>query len=182
MNLNTITSHTRHMYAHAAILFLAMLLCFSYSFHTSAAGASNMPQPAYAPAGVSQETMLPSGPAVMDLTYIDYGYGSAPQLQTANVPLAYPSTYYTAMPATMLTGTTLHTDLDLDALFGGVIDVILKMAMYIGGALAASGVFQLLLSYYNDQPEGKAAALRLVVVGGAMMGMRGLLEVIGLIG
>lgn len=182
MNLNTITSHARHMYARGAILFLAMFLCFSYSFHTSAAGVSNMPQPVYEPAGVSQETVLPSAPAVMNLNYIDYGYNAAPQVRTANVPMMYTCSDYTTMPATMLTGTTLHTDLDLDALFGGVVDVILKMAMYIGGALACSGVFQLLLSYYNDQPEGKAAALRLTVVGGALMGMRGLLELIGLIG
>lgn len=82
---------------------------------------------------------------------------------------------------TMLTGTQLQTDLNLDALFGGIVEIILKMGMYVGGALAVGGVFQLLLSYYNDQPEGKAQALRVIVVGGALMGLRGLLQIIGLI-
>ena len=81
----------------------------------------------------------------------------------------------------MLTGTQLQTDLNLDALFGGIVEIILKMGMYVGGALAVGGVFQLLLSYYNDQPEGKAQALRVIVVGGALMGLRGLLQIIGLI-
>ena len=89
--------------------------------------------------------------------------------------------FFTSITPTMLTGTQLHTDLDLDALFGGIVEIILKMGLYVGGALAVGGVFQLLLSYYNDQPEGKAQALRVIVVGGALMGLRGLLQLVGLI-
>lgn len=89
--------------------------------------------------------------------------------------------FLTAIAPTMLTGTQLHTDLDLDALFGGIVEIIMKMGLYVGGALAVGGVFQLLLSYYNDQPEGKAQALRIIVVGGALMGLRGLLQIVGLI-
>ena len=89
--------------------------------------------------------------------------------------------FLTNITPTMLTGTQLHTDLDLDALFGGIVEIILKMGLYVGGALAVGGVFQLLLSYYNDQPEGKAQALRVIVVGGALMGLRGLLQIVGLI-
>ena len=83
--------------------------------------------------------------------------------------------------ASFLTGTTLNTTLNLDALFAGIVEIILKMGTYVGGALAVGGVLQLILSYYNDQPEGKASALRVIVVGGALMGMRGLLQLIGLI-
>lgn len=89
--------------------------------------------------------------------------------------------FLTAFAPTMLTGTQLKTDLNLEALFGGIVEIILKMGMYVGGALAVGGVFQLLLSYYNDQPEGKAQALRVIVVGGALMGLRGLLQIVGLI-
>ena len=81
----------------------------------------------------------------------------------------------------MLTGTNLNTTLDLDALFAGIVEIILKMGTYVGGALAVGGILQLILSYYNDQPEGKASALRVIVVGGALMGMRGLLQLVGLI-
>ena len=83
--------------------------------------------------------------------------------------------------ATILTGTALNTTLDLDALFAGIVEIILKMGTYVGGALAVGGVLQLILAYYNDQPEGKASALRVIVVGGALMGMRGLLQIVGLI-
>ena len=86
-----------------------------------------------------------------------------------------------ARVATILTGTALNTTLDLDALFAGIVEIILKMGTYVGGALAVGGVLQLILSYYNDQPEGKASALRVIVVGGALMGMRGLLQIVGLI-
>ena len=82
---------------------------------------------------------------------------------------------------TFLTGTSLNTDLDLDALFGGIVEIILKIGLYVGGALVAGGVLQLLISYLNDQPEGKASALRIIVVGGALMGLRSLLQLVGLI-
>ena len=85
------------------------------------------------------------------------------------------------LSANMLTGTALKTDLDLDALFAGIVEIILKMGTYVGGALAVGGILQLIMSYYNDQPEGKASALRVIVVGGSLMGMRGLLQVVGLI-
>ena len=81
----------------------------------------------------------------------------------------------------MLTGTNLNTNLDLDALFAGIVDIILKMGSYIGGALAVGGILQLLLSQMNDQPENKTAALRVLVVAGALMGMRGLIQLIGII-
>lgn len=85
------------------------------------------------------------------------------------------------LTANMLTGSALKTDLDLDALFAGIVEIILKMGTYVGGALAVGGILQLIMSYYNDQPEGKASALRVIVVGGALMGMRGLLQLVGLI-
>ena len=80
-----------------------------------------------------------------------------------------------------LTGTNLNTNLDLDALFGGIVEIILKIGLYVGAALVAGGVLQLLISYLNDQPEGKASALRIIVVGGSLMGLRALLQLIGLI-
>lgn len=80
-----------------------------------------------------------------------------------------------------LTGMSLNTNLDLDALFGGIVEIILKIGLYVGAALVAGGVLQLLISYLNDQPEGKASALRIVVVGGSLMGLRSLLQLIGLI-
>ena len=92
-----------------------------------------------------------------------------------NSPLLY------SLTAMMLTGTNLNTSLDLDALFAGIVDIILKMGSYIGGALAVGGVLQLLLSQMNDQPENKTAALRVLVVAGALMGMRGLIQLVGII-
>ena len=37
--------------------------------------------------------------------------------------------------------TTINTNLDLDSLFGGIVDIIIKIAMYVGIALAVGGVF-----------------------------------------
>ena len=77
--------------------------------------------------------------------------------------------------------TTINTNLDLNSLFGGVVDIIIQIAMYVGIALAVGGVFSLVLAYKDENAEGQSRAVRIIVVGGALIGLRVLLQTAGLI-
>lgn len=77
--------------------------------------------------------------------------------------------------------TTINTNLDLDSLFGGIVDIIIKIAMYVGIALAVGGVFSLVLAYKDENAEGQSRSVRIIVVGGALIGLRVLLQTAGLI-
>ena len=77
--------------------------------------------------------------------------------------------------------TTINTNLDLNSLFGGVVDIIIQIAMYVGIALAVGGVFSLVLAYKDENAEGQSRAVRIIVVGGALIGLRVMLQTAGLI-
>ena len=77
--------------------------------------------------------------------------------------------------------TTINTNLDLNSLFGGVVDIIIQIAMYVGIALAVGGVFSMVLAYKDENAEGQSRAVRIIVVGGALIGLRVLLQTAGLI-
>lgn len=85
-----------------------------------------------------------------------------------------------AMNPTFLT--RVNTNVDLDAMMGGIVDIIIKLAMYVGVALAVGGAFSLLLAYKDGNSTEQSSAVRLVVIGAALMGFRGLLALTGIIG
>lgn len=77
--------------------------------------------------------------------------------------------------------TTINTTLDLDSLFGGIIDIIIQIAMWVGIILATGGVFSLVLAYKDENPDAQSRAIRILVVGGALIGLRVLLQTAGII-
>lgn len=83
-------------------------------------------------------------------------------------------------PHVMLT--TINANMDLDTLFGGVADIIIKLAFYIGAILAIGGVMSLLLAYKDENADAQSRAVRLIVIGGALLGLRTLLQMAGIIG
>lgn len=77
--------------------------------------------------------------------------------------------------------TTINADLDLDTLFGGIIDMIIKIGFYVGVILAVGGVFSLILAYKDDRTDEQAKAIRAIVVGGVLIGLRIFLQMAGII-
>lgn len=77
--------------------------------------------------------------------------------------------------------TTINADLDLDTLFGGIIDMIIKIGFYVGVIFAVGGVFSLILAYKDDRPDDQAKAIRVIVVGGVLIGLRIFLQMAGII-
>lgn len=78
-------------------------------------------------------------------------------------------------------GVTINTNLDLDQLLGGIVGIIIKIAMYVGIVLAVGGVFSLVLAYKDDNSDAQAKAVRIIVVGGALIGLRALLALAGIV-
>lgn len=83
---------------------------------------------------------------------------------------------------TQLLTTTINTNLDLDSLFGGVVDMIIKIAFYVGAVLAVGGIFSLLLAYKDDNADAQSKAVRIIVIGGVLVGLRAFLQLAGIIG
>lgn len=84
-------------------------------------------------------------------------------------------------PLLLTGGVTINTNLDLDQLFGGIVSIIIRIALYVGIALAVGGVFSLVLAYKDENADAQAKAVRVIVVGGALIGLRALLGLAGII-
>lgn len=77
--------------------------------------------------------------------------------------------------------TTIQSNLDMDTLFGGIVDIVIRLALYVGIVLAAGGVFSLLLAYKDENADAQAKAIRVIVIGGVLIGFRTVLQMAGLI-
>ena len=105
---------------------------------------------------------------------------SAPFRMVSAAMLSCMTALMTVAP-TLCESVTINTNLDLDKLFGNMLGIIIKLAMYVGIALAAGGVFSWLLSMKDDNAEGQSRAIRLIVIGGALIGFRLVLQWSGII-
>lgn len=82
---------------------------------------------------------------------------------------------------TLCESVTINKSLDLDSLAGGMIGLIIKLAFYVGLVMAGGGVFSWLLAMKDDNSEGQSRGIRLIFIGGALMGLRLLLQLAGII-
>lgn len=87
----------------------------------------------------------------------------------------------TIHPMLLSESVSINTNLDLDQLLGGIVSIIIKMALYVGIVLAVGGVFSLVLAYKDDNSDAQAKAVRVIVVGGALIGLRALLGLAGIV-
>lgn len=76
----------------------------------------------------------------------------------------------------------IKTDLDTEGLAGGIVGLILNIATYTGVILAAAGVLQIILALKDDNSEQQARGIRLAIVGGVLLGLKGILQMVGLVG
>lgn len=85
------------------------------------------------------------------------------------------------MNKVMLTSIKINQNSSMDKIAGGVIDLILNIAMYVGAILAIYGVYQLLMAFKDENPDGKIKGVTLTLVGIAIATLRGLLTIVGII-
>lgn len=77
--------------------------------------------------------------------------------------------------------THINATVDMDTLFGGIVDIIIKMSSYVGMILVIGGIFQLILAYKDDNADAQSKSIRHIVVGASLMGLRIFLVMAGII-
>lgn len=89
---------------------------------------------------------------------------------------------FSALPAYAAeASTTINTNATTESVIGGILDVIFKIALYIGIVLAVIGVVQFILAFKDDNAEQQSRGIRLAVIGTALIGVKVLIQLTGLI-
>lgn len=77
--------------------------------------------------------------------------------------------------------TTINTDLNMESLAGGFVDFFLNLALYGGALTAIGGAIAWGYAHKNGNSSDQDKAATTVLIGGAFMGFRGVLELIGIL-
>ena len=68
--------------------------------------------------------------------------------------------------------------IDIETIIGSILGIILTIARYVGVVLRTYAVFQLVMSFKNDDAEGKSRATQLLVVSAVLIGLKKLMSVL----
>lgn len=68
--------------------------------------------------------------------------------------------------------------IDIETIIGSILGIILTIAMYVGVVLLTYAIFQLVMSFKNDDAEGKSRATQLLVVSAVLIGLKKLMSVL----
>ena len=85
----------------------------------------------------------------------------------------------TALPVSA--ATKINPNATTESVIGGILDVIFKIAFYIGIVIAIIGVVSFILAFKDDNAEQQSRGIRLAIVGTALIGIRVLIGLTGLI-
>lgn len=107
--------------------------------------------------------------------------------EVINAPMRWYLNAMAAIAVAFMTTTpvfcaTIKTNLDMNTIFGGMVDIILTLATFCGALIAIGGVFSYVMSHINENPDGQTRAVRYIVVGVVLIGLETLLKTVGLIG
>ncbi len=83
--------------------------------------------------------------------------------------------------ATNMLTATINTNLTLDGLAGGFIELLIKLSMYVGIIYIGLGVFEWLMAKNESNPGDQNKAVVRIVVGCGLVGLRILLQLVGVI-
>lgn len=84
----------------------------------------------------------------------------------------------TAIPTSAV---TINENATTASVVGGILDVVFKVAMYMGFIIAAAGVFTFIMAFKDDNAESQSRGARLAVVGAILIGLRAIVKLTGLI-
>jgi hypothetical protein len=78
---------------------------------------------------------------------------------------------------------TINTNGSTDAneLMGKIIGILLTITRFVGVALVVYGVYEVFMSYQNQQPEAKTKGIIMALSGVAMVALKSILSGIGII-
>ena len=95
-------------------------------------------------------------------------------------------TLQTAMLVAPLTASAntqiaVNSNTSMDDIIGRAIDVVLTLARYVGVILLIFGIYQLYMSFKDDNPDGKVKAITLLVTSIGLITIKSILVGMGII-
>ena len=85
----------------------------------------------------------------------------------------------TAVPAMALSIATAKpkgSSIDLDTMMGKVIGMVLLISRYVGIALVIYGVYEIVMSFLQNQPEAKTKGIIMAIAGAIMIALKSILS------
>lgn len=71
---------------------------------------------------------------------------------------------------------------DATGMMGKIIGILLTITRFVGVALCVYGVYEIVMSFMQQQPEGKTKGIIMALSGVAMIGLKSILQGAGVIG
>ena len=68
-----------------------------------------------------------------------------------------------------------------DGMVGSILGILLTITQYVGVALIVYGVYEVVMSFMQNQPEAKTKGIIMALAGAVMMGLKGILQNMGVI-
>lgn len=68
------------------------------------------------------------------------------------------------------------------SLMGKIIGILLTITFYVGIALLIYGIYEIVMSFMQNQPEAKTKGIIMALSGAVMMGLKPILTSLGVIG
>lgn len=78
------------------------------------------------------------------------------------------------------TTVTVGADMDADSAMGAVIGIILTIMRYVGVAMTIYGVYEIVMSIQNNQPEAKTKGIIMALSGMVMISMKSVIGAFGI--
>lgn len=70
---------------------------------------------------------------------------------------------------------------DASAMMGKIIGILLTITRFVGIALVVYGVYEVVMSFMQNQPEAKTKGIIMALAGVVMTGLKSILKAIGLV-
>lgn len=77
--------------------------------------------------------------------------------------------------------TVEDTDVDSEGLMGKIIGILLSITRYVGIALIIYGVYEIVMSFMQQQPEAKTKGIVMALAGAVMVALKSVLQGIGVV-
>lgn len=170
--------HRRTLLAKIAVFLMVMLMTISFAAPVSAAGYADHTEPVTTAVSPAQDLSY----YTLESDAADFDTMAPPvttllQTNTYGVQIA---AFNAAGQPTVLSS-QINPDVDIDSLFGGIIDIINKIAFYVGAILVVGGIFSLILAYKDENADQQARSIRNIVVGVSLMSLPVFLQMAGIV-
>lgn len=77
--------------------------------------------------------------------------------------------------------TKINKNATTESVVGGILDVVFQIAFWLGAVIAVIGVISFIMAFKDDNAEQQSRGIRLALVGTALIGIKLLIQMTGLI-